>query len=103
MMEFDFSHVNLEYLIQGRDLARHNPRAAALMLGLSDELADRLAHITPAGLTLVTSFKPPLVAPRLANWWWDRLLRALAEGDRGELQVILEHAGLLADSPSLLS
>lgn len=51
---------------------------------------------TPAGLTLVTEFKPPLVSPRLANWWWERLIRALTEGDRGELEVVLEHAGLLA-------
>ena len=62
-----------------------------------DELAQQLARVTPAGLALVTAFKPPLVSPRLASWWWERLLRAVTEGDRGELQVILEHAGLLTD------
>ena len=97
MVEFDFSRVNLEYLIQARDLARQNPRAGALLLGISDELAQQLARVTPAGLALVTAFKPPMVSPRLASWWWERLLRAVTEGDRGELQVILEHASLLTD------
>ena len=97
MKDFDFSHVNLEYLIQARDLASRNPQAGALLLGTTDELAYQFANLSPAGLTLVTQFKPPLVSPRLANWWWDRLIRALIEGDPNELQVILEHAGLLID------
>ncbi len=98
MAKFDFSHLNLEYLIQARDLARHSPRAGAVMLGIPTELAAQLAKVTPEGLALVTQFKPPLVAPRLTDWWWERLLRALTTGDRGELQVILEHAGLLGDA-----
>lgn len=97
MKDFDFSHVNLEYLIQARDLASRNPQAGALLLGIPDQLACQFANLSPAGLTLVTQFKPPLVSPRLANWWWERLLRALTEGDPDELQVILEHAGLLTD------
>ena len=51
--------------------------------------------MTPASLAQVTEFKPPLVSPRLHAWWWERLLRALTDGEPGELQVILEHAGLL--------
>ena len=61
------------------------------------ELAYQFANLSLAGLTLVTQFKPPLVSPRLANWWWERLLQALTAGDPGELQVIMEHAGLLTD------
>lgn len=97
MAKFDFSHLNLEYLIQARDLARQCPQAGALMLGVPTELATQLARVTPEGLALITQFKPPLVSPRLTDWWWERLLRALTTGDRGELKVILEHAGLLSD------
>ncbi len=97
MADCDFSHVNLEYLIQARDLARQNPRASALLLDIPETLACRLAGVTPAGLAQITEFKPPLVSPRLEEWWWERLLLALTEGAPGELQVILEHAGMLAD------
>jgi len=95
MTDIDFSHVNLAYLIQARDLARRNPTAGALLLDIPEQLACRLANMTPASLAQVTEFKPPLVSPRLHAWWWERLLRALTDGEPGELQVILEHAGLL--------
>ena len=46
-MDWDFSKVNAEYLIQARDLARSNPRAAAMLLGLSDDLVQLLSEISP--------------------------------------------------------
>ncbi len=98
MADFDFSHVNLEYLIEARDLAQRNPAASAQLLDIPEPLACRLANLTPHGLTLITAFKPPLVAPRIGTWWWERLLRAMDAGQPGELQVILEHAGLLGDA-----
>jgi hypothetical protein len=71
-MDWDFSKVNMEYLIQARDLTRSNPRE----------------------LALITQFKPPLIAPRHAAWWWQRLLNALQAGNPEELRIILDHAGL---------
>lgn len=93
----DFSHVNLEYLIRARDLATQNPDACAPLLDVPDPLASRLARVSPEALALITDFKPPLVAPRLESWWWDQLLRALTDGEPGELPAILEHAALLTD------
>lgn len=98
MTAIDFSHVNLEYLIQARELAQCDPGAGALLLDIPTQLAQRLAGLTPANLARITRFKLPLVSPRLEQWWWDRLLRALNEGKPGELEVILEHAGLLGDA-----
>ncbi|MDZ7751463.1 MAG: flagellar transcriptional regulator FlhD [Gammaproteobacteria bacterium] len=95
MTEYDFSHLNLEYLIQARDLARQNLHGCALLLGIPEELAARLADVTPAGLSRVAAFKPPLVSPRLGDWWWERLLTALTDGDGDELQAVLEHASLI--------
>ena len=94
MADADFSQINLEYLIQARDLARQMPGAGALLLDIPESLACRLATLTPASLARVTDFKAPLVSPRHDAWWWDRLLRALTDGEAGELQVILEQAGL---------
>ena len=96
-MEWDFSRINLEYLIQARDLARSNPRAGAILMGLPGDLSQLLSKISPHELTLITQLRPPLIAPRYSVWWWQRLLNALQEGDTEELRVILDHAGLIED------
>jgi hypothetical protein len=96
-MECDFSRINLEYLIQARDLARSNPKAGAILMGLPDDLSQLLSKISPHELTLITQLRPPLIAPRYSVWWWQRLLNALQEGDTEELRVILDHAGLIED------
>lgn len=95
MTNIDFAHINLEYLLQARDLARQDTHAAGLVLGVSEPLAGQFADMTPACLVKIKDFQPPLVAPRLDLWWWKRLLRALADGEAGELQVVLEHAGMV--------
>lgn len=101
MTDIDFSHVNLEYLIQARDLARRNPGAGAVLLDIPAPMANRLATLSPASLAMIADFKPPLISPRLGEWWWERLLRALTDGQPGELQAILEHAGLLSGGNAL--
>lgn len=95
MTDIDFSHVNLEYLLQARDLAKQDTHAAGLVLGVSESLANQFADMTPAGLVKIKDFKLPLVAPRSDLWWWKRLLHALADGEIDELQVVLEHAGMV--------
>lgn len=98
-MKMDFSRVNLEYLIQARDLVREDPEVFAVLLGMSRKLADLLAEATPQELTRVTEIKPPLLVPRQEPWWWQRLFKALREGRPGELDAIVEHASLMSASP----
>ena len=50
MADIDFSHVNLQYLICARDLARSYPERAALLLGATDDLVRLLAELDPATL-----------------------------------------------------
>ena len=97
-MEFDFSSVNLEYLVQARDLIRSNPHIGAVLLGIPEELAEILAKLSPKGLARLSRVNVPLIAPRLPPWWWSRLLKAAADGNPEELQVVVEHIGLLIES-----
>lgn len=95
-MELDFSTLNLQYLIQARDLARQDPPQVSLWLGLSPELTHSLAQLTPEQLTRLSRIKLPLVVLRQESWWWERLFDALREGHHDEMQAILEHLSLLA-------
>lgn len=95
-MNMDFSKVNLEYLIQARDLAREDPEIVTALLNVSRELADLLAEATPRELSLITEIKSPLLIPRQEPWWWQRLFKAVRDGCAGELDAVLEHASLLA-------
>lgn len=95
ILSADFSAVNLQYLIQARDLARVDQERVAVLLGLSESLAELLAHVTPEELAQLPAIKVPLVAPRLEPWWWSRLLNALRDGEPDEVKAVLEHLGLL--------
>ena len=66
-MEWDFSRINLEYLIQARDLARSNPKAGAILMGLPDDLSQLLSKISPHELTLITQLRPPLILPGIRS------------------------------------
>ena len=94
-MKCDFSQVNLQYLIQARDLATRDPELVAMLLGLPGDIARLLSEVTPQALTQVAQFKPPLLIPRQEPWWWSRLLTALREGRKEEINAILEHAPLI--------
>ncbi len=94
-MNFDFSNVNLEYLIQARDLAVRDPALAALMLGISADLAKLLAKLTAQDLMHIALIKPPLLILRQEMWWWSRLFTAICEGRMEELAAITEHASLI--------
>lgn len=95
-MRMDFSRVNLEYLIQARDLARKDPEVVAVLLGMPCKLAHLLAETTPEQLAQVIEIKPPLLVPRQELWWWQRLFKALREGRPGEIEAIIEHASLMS-------
>lgn len=94
-MEMDFSKINLEYLIQARDLARQDSEMSSIVLGMSRELAHLLAESTPQELTRVAEIRPPLFVPRQDAWWWQRFFTAVREGRTDELKTIIEHASLM--------
>ncbi|NIP72232.1 MAG: flagellar transcriptional regulator FlhD [Gammaproteobacteria bacterium] len=74
-MKMDFSKINLEYLIQARDLARQDSEMSSIVLGMSRELAHLLTETTPQELAQVAEIKPPLFIPRQDAWWWQRFSR----------------------------
>jgi len=94
-MEFDFSRVNLEYLLKARDLASRDPALAATILGASCELAELLAELTGGDLTHIALIKPPLLILRQEAWWWSRLFKAIREERSKELADIIKHASLV--------
>jgi len=94
-LDFDFSDINLQYLLRTRDLAKQDPEVVATLQGISVDLAHILTQMTPDELTHVTRIKPPLVVPRPEAWWWKRLLNAIHNGQPGEIDAIVEHAVLI--------
>lgn len=90
----DFSKVNLEYLIQARDLAREDAEVTAVLLGMPRQLAHVLADVAPEELAQIIVIKSPLLVPRQEPWWWQRLFKAVREGRPDELEAVLEHASL---------
>lgn len=93
-LKFDFSRVNLQYLIQFRDIARRNPALAATVLGLPQELASMLAEASLEELVGVNQIKAPLFVPRSEPWWWSRLLLALKDAQQEEVAMVVEHVNL---------
>lgn len=100
-IDFDFSRVNLQYLIQFRDIAKQNPELAAVVLGLPPHLASLLAEVSLESLISLTCIKAPLFTPRTEPWWWSRLFTALKDARAHEVEVVIEHANLaVLDSAS---
>ena len=94
-MKMDFSHMNLEYLIQARDLSKQDPALAAVLLDIPDEMACMLPDLSAQELTQIIQIKPPLLIPRQEAWWWSRLFTALRDGRPEEIETIVEQASLL--------
>jgi hypothetical protein len=95
MEDIDFSRVNLQYLLCARDLARDYPARAAVLLGATEGLVQRLAELDPAALVAVTEIKVPLMVLRQEPWWLERLFTALQAGGPDERQAVLDQAGLM--------
>ena len=93
-MNIDFSNINLQYLIQARDLAREDPEQVTVLLGISCHLAELLAEVSPEALARIPRIKTPLLIPRQEMWWWSRLLNAAKEDGRDEIEAVLEHGNL---------
>ncbi len=94
-MNFDFSQTNLQYLIQARELAQHDPELAATLLGMPNDLAQLLATLSPQDVARVALIKVPLIIPRQETWWWSRLFTALRDGRAEEIDVIVEQPTML--------
>ncbi len=93
-MDIDFSRVNIHYLLQARELVREYPERAIALLGIPERLTTRLADIPAEVLAGLTCIKTPLLVPLQANWWWMRLLDAIANERPGQLDSVLEHGAL---------
>jgi hypothetical protein len=94
VMDMDFSHVNLEYLLHARDLAREDPVWTAIVLEMPSLLAASLADTNPRDVMRLAKMKPPLLVPRHGLWWWSRILHAVHDGQLAEIEVVMDHAGL---------
>ena len=94
-MNWDFSHLNLEYLIQARDLAIEDQGRAGAILGIPDAMAGILPDLTPQLLANISRFNHPLVTPRQDVWWWSRMLVALQDGQPAEIETVMAHASLI--------
>ncbi|MCF6355319.1 MAG: hypothetical protein L3J26_09535 [Candidatus Polarisedimenticolaceae bacterium] len=93
-MEIDFSSLNLQYLLQARDIAKKQPELASAVLGLPLDLIDVLAHTSGESLAEIAKIKAPLLMARGQPLWWARLFKALKEGNQDEINAVLEHASL---------
>ncbi len=94
-MNCDFSHLNLEYLVQARDLSIANQRQAGAVLGIPDALARLLPELTPKMLASLARIPQPLITPRRDVWWWSRLLLALQDGHPIEIEAVMDQAALI--------
>ena len=93
-MKIDFASLNLQYLIQVRDIAREDPDVAARLLGLPPELASHLAEVHSDQLTKIAQIKLPLLVARGDTVWWCRLVKALVEENPAEIDAVLQAASL---------
>ena len=91
-IKMDFSQLNLQYLIQARDLSKRNLQLAAAILGINDDMACLISDLPPQTLSQIIQIKPPLLIPRQEVWWWSRLIRALRDGYPAEIETVIEHA-----------
>ncbi len=93
-MEMDFSNLNLQYLLQVRDIAKKYPELAATLLGLPMEIVNLLSIVTVDALSKIALSTAPLIKLRGEPWWWSNLLTALKDHQLDEAKVVLEHANL---------
>lgn len=94
-MTYDFSQINLQYLILTRDLARKDPVLVAKLLAIPEDMMQLLASLSPTDLAYIANIKVPLLIPHQNTWWWSRLFTAIREGRKEEILAIIDHAVLI--------
>ena len=97
-MNGDFSQLNLEYLIQARDLVVSDRPQAGVVLGIPDAMTGILYELTPQLLTGITQIPHPLITLRRDAQWWSRLLVALKDGHPAEIATVIEQASLMVST-----
>lgn len=95
-MDIDFSSINMQYLIQARELAKRDAPRAAVLLGADEACTSVLAGISPEVLARLSRVHVPLVVPRQSAWWWTRLVGALTSGRPQGLDCVLEQLEIVA-------
>jgi len=98
-MKIDFSNLNLQNLIQMRDLALQVPERVPQLCGVPERMAELLCRVTPEDLVHIVRISSPLFVPRAAPWWWQRFLQALRSGRREEVEAVLAQAALVVTRP----
>ena len=93
-MKMDYSQVNLQYLIQTRDLIRQDPQLGPALLGIPHEMAHLLSNLSPQQLTQIIQIKSPLLSPHQEAWWWSHLLTAMRDGRLDEIDAVIAHVPL---------
>ena len=88
---YDFSDINLQYLLRLRDLAQQNRQITSPLLGIPDEFVANLSEITPKEFAYLAQIKTPLLVPRPELWWWNRLFSAIQHGHIDEINAVAEH------------
>lgn len=91
----DFSSLNLQYLVQARDLAKQDRLLAATLLNFPDEMTGMLADLSPQSLSQIANIKIPLLLPHQEIWWWSRLLTSLERGRIDEVVAVSNHLPLI--------
>ena len=99
-MDINFSHTNMQYLIQLRDMARQQPALVELTTGLPRDLIGLLAQIKAEALASFAQINTPAFLLRPEPWWWGRLIHALLDNRHDEIQAILAHARLAMLTPA---
>ena len=94
-MSSDFSEINLQYLLQARDLARQNAGLAGAVLGLPGETVELLGGLTPKTLAAIARVQAPLITLLPDRQWWSCLLTALKENDPKEIEVLIAQAPVI--------
>ena len=95
----DFSHINYQFLLKARDVAKTDPDLVVALLGIPKEIVEPLARTSASALTSLIQIKEPLLMLRAEPWWWQRLFKALDDGRQEEIEAVIEHACFIATSP----
>ena len=94
----DFSPLNLQYLMNVRDLARSDPHVIAPLTGVPDDVAPAIAALTSRELVRIAKFRKPLFGVQRDSWWWQRLINAARDGSCRELAAVLTHDPVALES-----
>lgn len=93
-MRADFSKLNFEYMIQAHELSAEDASMAAVLLGVHPSVTELLAALDVEALSYVMDVVLPITALRGDDKWWEIYLRALVNGNKDEILMLNEQAGM---------